>query len=67
MSNSKILQDFESNQLTYKAFEIKMLHLISDLLASKNLQVHNIATRVKDRDSLEKKLPSKTNINISSK
>lgn len=58
-STENLLTDYDIQLFQYKSFEIKMNHLISDLLDSKNLNVHNISSRVKQRESLEKKLIKK--------
>lgn len=54
-----ILQEYDKKYHSFKLFEGKMKHLINDLLQSKNIKVHNISTRIKERASLEKKISLK--------
>ncbi|WP_276381340.1 GTP pyrophosphokinase family protein [Flavobacterium sp. H4147] len=56
---TKLLEEYDSNYILNKAFESKMQHLLSDLIQSKNLNVHNISSRLKERYSLEKKISAK--------
>lgn len=57
--NDQILTDYDLQHLQLKSFESKMKGLVSDLLETKDIQVHNISGRVKDRVSLDKKLTRK--------
>lgn len=64
--NKTILAEYDTTIHLHKSFENKMHNLITDLLDSKNLIVHNITSRVKEKNSLEKKLFLKekyTNLN----
>ena len=58
-----ILQEYDEKLLLYKTFELKMQHLLNDLLDAQNLKVHSVSTRVKERASLEKKLSLKKKYN----
>ena len=58
MNNIDILEDFSTNQELYNNFETKIVILIKELLYD-NVEYHHISSRVKDRNSLEKKIEKK--------
>ncbi len=58
MNNTDILKDFNSKQELYNNFETKIVILIKELLHD-NVEYHHISSRVKDSNSLEKKIEKK--------
>ncbi len=58
-----ILADFDVAVGKYRSFDSKMIHLIIDLLETKQIKVHNISSRIKERESLKKKLTVKDKYN----
>lgn len=58
-----ILNQFDTSLEKYQSFKLKMEDLVNDLLKSENIVVHNVSARVKDKDSLEKKIKKKTKYN----
>ena len=55
----KMIQEYELSLHSFKSFQLKMENLISSLLESKKIKVHNISARIKEKTSLEKKINSK--------
>lgn len=53
---NKILDEYDKNQLLFKDFVVKMEHLVKELIKSKELNIHYISGRLKERQSLENKL-----------
>lgn len=60
-NKDSILSEFDTSKKKYEQFKNATCQLITDLLTAKDIKVHNISTRVKDRNSLEKKIKSKQN------
>jgi len=58
MNNITILNDFDSKRELYNNFETKIVILIKELLHD-NVEYHHISSRVKDHQSLEKKIEKK--------
>lgn len=51
-----ILQEYDSSKNVLDNLDKILLTLVSSLLEQKNIRVHQVQTRVKDRDSLENKI-----------
>lgn len=56
-----VLKEFDESKLKFSDFKDKMELLIAELLKSESITVHQIAGRVKERVSLEKKIERKDN------
>src|SRR5688572_11473229 len=54
-----ILDEFDKSKSLLDAFRQKMEHLTMDLLRAKNIQVHNVSSRLKEKASLETKILKK--------
>ena len=53
---SVILKEYDNSKILLENLDRTLLNLINSLLEQKNIRVHQVQTRVKDRDSLEKKI-----------
>lgn len=51
-----ILKEYDNSKILLENLDRTLLNLISSLLEQKNIRVHQVQTRVKDRDSLENKI-----------
>ena len=56
---SAILKEYDKNKDVLENLDKSLETLINSLLKQKGIKVHQIQTRVKDRDSLEKKILAK--------
>lgn len=56
-----ILQEYDSSKDVLDNLDKTLLTLITSLLEQKNIKVHQVQTRVKDRSSLESKIVRKSN------
>lgn len=56
-----ILHEFDRNQEIYSMWSQKLQLLVKEVLEAKQIQVHSISGRVKDRGSLERKIENKPN------
>jgi putative GTP pyrophosphokinase len=54
-----ILKEFDKKQSLYNDFRLKISELITQLLKAKQINYHQITSRIKDKDSLSKKLSRK--------
>ncbi|WP_201597726.1 GTP pyrophosphokinase [Psychrobacter vallis] len=57
---NSILKEYDSSKNVLDNFDKTLLSLISSLLEQKNIRVHQVQTRVKDRGSLENKIIRKS-------
>jgi putative GTP pyrophosphokinase len=57
--SESILRDFDAKKIIYLEYEQKIKELINSLIKEKGITVHGIESRVKDRDSLSKKIRRK--------
>ncbi len=57
--SKKILQEFENNKELYNRFTNKCKNLIIDLLIDENINYHQIAERIKEKNKLEEKISRK--------
>ena len=55
----KILENYDENIKMYNDFKNKMEILLKELLVIGTINYHHIATRVKDKNSLSKKISKK--------
>ena len=60
MTTESILQEYDGKKIINDAYAKALKSLIDRLLISRNLGVHSISSRVKDRHSLEKKIDLKS-------
>ena len=60
-NQEEILTQFDNSKGTFEQFKNATCQLITDLLVAKNIEIHNISGRLKDRLSLEKKIKLKQN------
>lgn len=51
-----ILKEYDNSKILLENLDRTLLNLINSLLEQKNIRVHQVQTRVKDRDSLENKI-----------
>lgn len=56
-----ILQEYDSSKNVLDNLDKTLLTLVNSLLEQKNIRVHQVQTRVKDRNSLESKIVRKSN------
>lgn len=54
-----IIDEFDLNKERYESFSKMLRSLLSSLILSEGINVHSISARVKNRESLEKKIVSK--------
>lgn len=59
----KIIQEYDEQYRNYSSFSNSLKSLIERFLLNAGVEVHTIATRVKDRKSLEKKIITKERYN----
>ncbi len=57
--SAKILQEYEQQCALYSDFTEKIEKLIRDLIKEKSIKIHSIPSRLKNSDSLKKKLDRK--------
>lgn len=60
---ASILENFDENKDRYESFAKSIRSLLSSLMLNEGINVHSISSRVKDRESLEKKIKDKGNYN----
>ena len=60
MLNEKIIEQFEKDKLRYESLKDKCKTLISDLLSKQNIKFHKIESRIKEKESLIKKVESES-------
>lgn len=53
---SAILKEYDDSKILLENLDRTLLNLINSLLEQKNIRVHQVQTRVKDRDSLKNKI-----------
>ncbi|MGP4848209.1 GTP pyrophosphokinase, partial [Marinobacter sp. 1Y8] len=53
---NSILKEYDNSKILLENLDRTLLNLINSLLKQKNIRVHQVQTRVKDRDSLENKI-----------
>ena len=58
---NKILKDYDERKVVLSDFTTKMEQLLSELLKNNDIQIHQISSRLKERNSLEKKIIGKEN------
>jgi putative GTP pyrophosphokinase len=58
-TGDNILNEYDNNCQTYHALCRQCENLIKSLLESKNISIHSITFRVKERESLQTKLVKK--------
>jgi putative GTP pyrophosphokinase len=58
--NEDILKEYDNKYDLYKAFAIKIEHLIIEILENNNINYHSVTSRVKTRDSFCNKLDKST-------
>ena len=51
-----ILKEYDNSKILLDNLDRTLLNLINSLLEQKSIRVHQVQTRVKDRDSLENKI-----------
>lgn len=61
----EILQKYDQEKIIYIELEYKIKDLINSLLKEKGIAIHGIESRVKDRDSLSKKIVEKEYLSLS--
>src|SRR4051812_19425191 len=54
--SASILDDYDRNHKLYASFTTKVAALIDDLLKSNGINAHSVTYRVKERDSLARKI-----------
>jgi len=59
VSKEEILREFDEKESIYKSFSLSMESLITALLLSSGIKVHSISPRVKEKESLSKKIDKK--------
>lgn len=57
---SAILKEYDNSRILLENLDRTLLNLINSLLEQKKIRVHQVQTRVKDRDSLENKIIRKS-------
>ncbi len=53
---NSILKEYDNSKILLENLDRTLLNIINSLLKQKNIRVHQVQTRVKDRDSLENKI-----------
>lgn len=61
MQMDSILKDFDKQKERFESFAKSMRSLLNSLIIDENISIHSISSRVKDRDSLERKIEKKGN------
>ena len=61
MMKDKILREFDNSKDTLIGLRDKMTTLLKDLIESESIQIHQVSSRLKERNSLEGKIDRKQN------